>query len=395
MTTSAAEQLLETAEPPGEGPETPAQIAARSPLQLFIGRIRTDKIALFSAAFIVFLVFVAVFAGQIVSVTGAHPPNEQSTKFLDSFGSAHAPSFKLHLYFGSDGLGRDVFSRTVYGARVSLKVAFIATFLSVLIGVIFGMLAGYYRGVWDTVLSRILDVMLAFPVFLLALGLGAACAFGDGCKIPGKTAGSVTAAIGLIALVGMSIGLVLTRRKGMNVTRIDVRSRLLAPTITILVGLLIWVLLGSGALFRITPGLPVVIVVIVLPSFPYMARIIRGQTLSLREREFVEAARAMGASDARIMFRHILPNLIAPIMVYTTLLVPTNILFEAALSFLGVGVQPPTASWGSMISDATEIFDTAWWFMTFPGLALLLTVLAFNLIGDGLQDALNPKTSGR
>jgi peptide/nickel transport system permease protein len=134
-----------------------------------------------------------------------------------------------------------------------------------------------------------------------------------------------------------------------------------------------------------------VIFVIVLSTWPYMARIIRGQVLSLREKEFVEAARSLGASDSRIIFRHVLPNLVAPIIVYSTLIIPTNILFEAALSFLGVGVQPPTASWGAMIADATDIFDTAWWYMTFPGLALLLTVLAFNLVGDGLQDALNPK----
>jgi peptide/nickel transport system permease protein len=144
-----------------------------------------------------------------------------------------------------------------------------------------------------------------------------------------------------------------------------------------------------GAL--ITPGLPVVIFVISLSTWPYMARIIRGQVLSLREKEFIEAARSLGASDSRIIFRHILPNLVAPIIVYTTLIIPTNILFEAALSFLGVGVQPPTASWGAMIADATDIFDTAWWYMTFPGVALLFTVLAFNLVGDGLQDALNPK----
>ena len=395
MTTGTVEQLFEAGEGPVEGPETAEQIAARSPLQLFLGRIRTDRIALASALFIVFLILVAIFAGQIVSVMGAHPPNEQSTKFLDDFGSAHPPSLALHLYFGSDGLGRDVFSRTVYGARVSLLVAFLATFLSVVLGVALGMLAGYYRGAWDTILSRIMDVMLAFPVFLLALGLGAACAYGDGCKIPGKTAGSMVAALGVVVLVGMSIGLVFTRRRGVNVTPVDTRARLMAPVLTIVFGLAVWLIFRGHAVFHITPGVPVVIFVIVLPSFPYMARIIRGQTLSLREREFVEAARAMGASDRRIMFRHILPNLVAPIMVYTTLLVPTNILFEAALSFLGVGVQPPTASWGAMISDATEIFDSAWWYMTFPGLALVLTVLAFNLIGDGLQDALNPKTSGR
>ena len=115
--------------------------------------------------------------------------------------------------------------------------------------------------------------------------------------------------------------------------------------------------------------------------------------LSLREREFVEASRALGASNGRIMFREILPNLLAPVIVYATLLIPLNILLEAGLSFLGVGIRPPTASWGQMIADATPIFNTAWWYMTFPGIALLLTVLAFNLLGDGLQDALNPRTA--
>jgi peptide/nickel transport system permease protein len=122
-----------------------------------------------------------------------------------------------------------------------------------------------------------------------------------------------------------------------------------------------------------------------------MARIIRGQVLSIREKEYVEAALSLGASDTRILFKHILPNLVAPIIVYTTLLIPTNILFEAALSFLGIGVQPPTASWGSMIADATGIFDTAWWFMTFPGVALLLTVLSFNLVGDTLRAFTDPR----
>ncbi|HMD52112.1 MAG TPA: ABC transporter permease, partial [Solirubrobacteraceae bacterium] len=130
-----------------------------------------------------------------------------------------------------------------------------------------------------------------------------------------------------------------------------------------------------------------------LASWPYIARIIRGLVLSLREREFVEASRALGASNARIMFREILPNLVAPIIVYATLSVPLNILLEASLSFLGVGIRPPTASWGQMIAAATPIFNTAWWYMVFPGLALLLTVLAFNLLGDGLQDALNPRTA--
>jgi peptide/nickel transport system permease protein len=143
----------------------------------------------------------------------------------------------------------------------------------------------------------------------------------------------------------------------------------------------------------IQPGLGVTIFLIALATWPYVARIMRGLVLSLREREFVEAARALGASNTRIMVREILPNLAAPIIVYSSLLVPQSILIEAALSYLGVGVRPPTASWGQMLASATPIFNTAWWYMTFPGLALLLTVLAFNLLGDGLQDALNPKTA--
>jgi peptide/nickel transport system permease protein len=143
----------------------------------------------------------------------------------------------------------------------------------------------------------------------------------------------------------------------------------------------------------IQPGLATIIFIICIATWPYIGRIVRGLVLSMREREFVEASRALGASDMRIMFREILPNLTAPIIVYASLLIPTNILLEAALSFLGVGIRPPTASWGAMIAQAAPIFNTAWWFMVFPGLALLLTVLAFNLLGDGLQDALNPRNA--
>jgi len=146
----------------------------------------------------------------------------------------------------------------------------------------------------------------------------------------------------------------------------------------------------SGA---IQPGVRELLFLIAFATWTYIFRIVRGLVLSMREREFVEASRALGASNARIMFREILPNLIAPIIVYATLLIPLNILFEAALSFLGVGIRPPTASWGQMIAAATPIFNTAWWYMVFPGIALLLTVLAFNLLGDGLQDALNPRTA--
>jgi peptide/nickel transport system permease protein len=317
---SAAESALEGI---GEGEQT--KIAALSPLQLFWRRLRRDKVAMAATFFIVALILIAILAPVIVKLVGAPDYRTADRGALDDFGLPSGPSSEHIL--GVDQIGRDVFSRTLYGAQVSLLVAFAATGISLVIGVTLGLIAGYYRGWVDMLLSRAMDVMLAFPVLLLALGLGAACSL-QGC-------------------------------------------------------------LGG----LIEPGLPVVIFVIALATWPYFARIIRGQVLSLREKEFVEAAKSLGASDRRIIFREILPNLVAPIIVYTTLLIPTNILFEAALSFLGVGVQPPRPSWGAMIAEATGIFDTAWWFMFFPGLALLLTVLAFNLVGDGLQDALNPRSS--
>jgi peptide/nickel transport system permease protein len=302
------------------------EIAARSPMQLFWRRLRQDKVAMVALGFVILIVFVAIFAPLIVKIVGTPPPNETNADLTDDFGQPLGP-MAAHP-FGVDKLGRDVFSRTLYGARVSLQVAFIATALVVLIGVSIGLIAGYYRGWADTLLTRAMDLLLAFPVLVLAVGIGVACSGRDGC---------------------------------------------------------------AGGLIK--PGLTVVIFVITLTTWPYMARIVRGQVLSLREKEFVEAAQSLGASDRRILFREILPNLIAPIIVYSTILIPQNILYEAALSFLGVGIDPGTPSWGQMISDATTIFREAWWFMTFPGLALLLTVLAFNLVGDGLQDALNPRAS--
>jgi ABC-type dipeptide/oligopeptide/nickel transport system permease subunit len=390
VSTGAAELLQDTGGLITDEPasETPQEIAARSPIQLFWRRLRQDKVALTALAFIVLLILVGLFAGVIVKLVGAHPPNAQNSNALDDFGSAAPPG---HGYImGTDGLGRDVFSRTLYGARVSLEVAFIATGLIVVIGVALGMIAGYYRGAVDTMLSRSMDVVLAFPVLLLALGLGAACSL-KGC-LSADSMGRDLVVAGLVVMLVPVAWAALRARGGLRaVAGADWVLRL-APGATILViGLFLAFALPANSTL-IQPGLPVVIFVITLAGWPYMARIIRGQVLSLREKEFVEAARSLGASDTRIIFRHILPNIVAPIIVYTTLLIPTNILFEAALSFLGVGVQPPKASWGAMIADAIEIFDTAWWYMTFPGVALLLTVLAFNLVGDGLQDALNPRT---
>jgi len=300
-------------------------VAARSPLQLFWRRFRKDRVALAAGVFIVLLLLIAILATPIRKLVGAPGPNVQESGALDQFGLPTGPS-SAHL-FGVDQIGRDIFSRVLAGAQVSLKVAFIGTGLSVIVGTTLGMTAAYYRGWVDTGISRTVDILLAFPVLLLGLGLASACSGAQGC-------------------------------------------------------------LGG----HLQPGLPVVIVIIVIANSPYVARIMRGQTLSLREKEFVEAARSLGASNRRIIFREILPNLVAPIIVYTTLFIPANILLEAALSFLGAGVQPPQASWGQMLADATGIFQSAWWYMVFPGMALLLTVLAFNLVGDGLQDALNPRS---
>jgi ABC-type dipeptide/oligopeptide/nickel transport system permease subunit len=194
-------------------------------------------------------------------------------------------------------------------------------------------------------------------------------------------------------LIGVTVGLLAGFFKG----PVDTALSRLVDVVLSIPPLLLGLGIGAACAVRgcvkgaIQPGISVVIFLIAFATWPYMARIVRGLVLSLREREFVEAAHALGASNGRIMFREILPNLAAPIIVYATLQVPINILFEAALSFLGIGIRPPTASWGQMISSAAPIFNTAWWYMVFPGAALLITVLAFNLLGDGLRDALNPR----
>ena len=198
---------------------------------------------------------------------------------------------------------------------------------------------------------------------------------------------------GVATVIGVVVGLLAGFYRGWVDTVLSRLTDLVLcfPTLLFGVGLASACAVDGCLGGTIRPGVPVIIAVVVIFGWTYIARIVRGLVLSLREKEFVEAARALGASNRRIMFREILPNLAAPVIVYASLLIPVNILFEAALSFLGVGVQDPTASWGQMIAAATPIFNTAWWYMVFPGAALLITVLAFNLLGDGLQDALNPK----
>jgi peptide/nickel transport system permease protein len=219
-------------------------------------------------------------------------------------------------------------ARVVVGARYSLLIGFLATLLAVVIGVVMGVIAGYFGGWVDSVIARAMDIFLAFPLLVFAIAL-----------------------IGVIP--GSAFGL-------------------------------------SGNTLRVA----LLVFIIGFFAWPYMGRIIRGQTLSLREREFVDAARSLGARGPYIMFRELLPSLVGPILVYATLLIPTNILFEAALDYLGVGLIPPTPSWGQMLSTAVtqQYFEVDPMYMIIPGLAIFITVMAFNLLGDGLRDALDPRS---
>jgi peptide/nickel transport system permease protein len=217
---------------------------------------------------------------------------------------------------GADAIGRDILSRTIHGARVSLTVGVTSVALALLVGSLIGLVAGYFGGALDAVLMRLADIQLAFPFILLA--------------------------ITVIAVIG--------------------------------------------------PGLWKVILVMALTQWVQYARVVRGQTLALREKEYVQAAGALGATHARVMFRHILLNALTPITVIATLGIANNILLEAGLTFLGLGVDPTIASWGGMLADGRNYIERAWWVATFPGLAITITVLGFNLLGDWLRDALDPRS---
>jgi peptide/nickel transport system permease protein len=304
-----------------------AEFRGKSPRRLFWERFRQDKAAIAGGLVVLLLVAIAIFGGPLAATVTGHGQNATyGDKMTDAFGVPKGPNGSF--WFGADSAGRDLFVRTMYGARTSLVVGVVASGLAVLIGVVIGLLAGYFGGLIDSALSRLADVMLAVPQLLIGIGIVAACS---------------TTANGCV----------------------------------------------NGL---IQPGVPIVIAVITFFSWSYIARIVRGFTLSLREKEFVEAARAVGASNARIIATEIAPNLIGPLIVYTTLLIPTNILFEAALSYLGLGVPPDQASWGQILSDASGYYAVAWWLMAFPGGFLILTTLAFNLLGDGLRDAFDVRS---
>jgi peptide/nickel transport system permease protein len=224
--------------------------------------------------------------------------------------------------------GRDMLARVVVGARYSLLIGFLATALAVFIGVVMGVISGYFGGWIDSIIARAMDIFLAFPLLVFAIAL---------------------------------VGVIPSSAFGLS------GNTLRVALLVFIIGFFAW---------------------------PYMGRIIRGQTLSLREREFVDAARSLGARGPYILFRELLPNLVGPILVYSTLLIPTNILFEAALDFLGVGLIPPTPSWGYMLSTAVQqgFYSVDPMYMVIPGLAIFITIMSFNLFGDGLRDALDPRS---
>jgi ABC-type dipeptide/oligopeptide/nickel transport system permease subunit len=307
---SQASLTVDLLEPPPGGSSA---VEARSPWLLAWQRLRSDPVALVCAATIVTIVAVAVLAPLVADAVGHQPSEADQAGGLTPEGLPLGPSWSH--FFGTDYLGRDVFVRVVFAARISLLSGVVASSVAIVAGVVVGLFAGYAGGLLDSFLSRTMDVILSFP-FLL---------FG----------------IALVSIVG--------------------------------------------------PSLTVVIGVIAFFSWASVGRIVRGQTISLKEREYVEAARSLGAGDLRIMFVEIFPNLVAPVLVYLTLLIPSAIVFEATLSFLGLGVIPPTPTWGNMLAESLGFYQVAWWYVMFPAAALLITTLAFNLLGDSVRDALDPR----
>lgn len=256
------------------------------------------------ASIVLFFIIVAVFAPLIAT----HNPAETNLQTI------FLPPSAEH-YFGTDEIGRDVFSRVVYGTRISLFVGFIAVGISLIIGVILGLASGYYGGIIDSIIMRFTDIMLSFPTFFLIL---AVIAF-------------------------------------------------------------------------LKPSLVNVMVVIGLTGWMGVARLVRAEVMSVKNREYITAAILQGLSHKRIMFKHILPNVLSPVFVTATLSIAGAILLESSLSFLGLGVQPPTASWGNILTDGQKNIINAWWLSFFPGLAIVFTALGYNLLGEGLRDLLDPK----
>ena len=331
----------------------PADVAGRSPWALAFRRLRRNRVSL--AAVVLFVVIVASsFAAPLYADHVAHvdpfandvngstivngkrvPLMQQGGGVLKLGETPIGPTWDVHHYFlGADAQGRDVAARVLYGGRSSLEIGIGSAVIACLIATVFALIAGFYSGLVDSLLSRLMDVVWAFPVYLLAI---------------------------CIATV------LLTAPNGLHVGPIHVvATSLWLPTLII------------GFIY-----------------VPYVYRPVRGQVLSVAEKEFVEAAIAQGASNRRLIFSEILPNVISVVIVLLPLMIATTILTEAALSFLGIGVQPPNASWGTIISDGQGLLYTRPWVAIAPGIMIVLTVLALNVLGDGVRDALDPRAKLR
>ncbi|ASY38290.1 glutathione ABC transporter permease GsiD [Taylorella equigenitalis] len=281
------------------------QETIRTPMSEFKRKFKKQTPAIIAGLFILFIVVIAILAPWIVPYD---PEN-----FFDYDKLNQPPSWEH--WMGVDSLGRDIMSRIIMGARISLAAGFISVALGMIFGTVLGLLAGYYEGWIDRLVMRLSDVLLAFPGILLA--------------------------IGVIAVLG--------------------------------------------------PSMLNVIIAVAVFSVPTFARLVRGNTLSLKNMTYVEAARSIGASDFTILFKHILPGTISPIVIYATMRIGTSIITAASLSFIGMGAQPPTPEWGAMLNEARSDMVLAPHVALFPSLAIFFTVLAFNILGDGLRDALDPK----
>lgn len=277
---------------------------SRSQRQLFFMRLKQSKQAIVGLVIIGLLILTAIFANVIA------PYNPTKQDLINQF----LPPSSEYL-FGTDEFGRDIFSRIIFGSRISLQVGVIAVGIAMITGTLIGMLAGYYGRWFDMISQRVIDVMLAFPGLLLALAI--------------------------IAVLGT--------------------------------------------------GIQNVMIAVGIGSVPTYARLVRAQVLSAKQLEYVEAARAMGARDYRLLLKHILPNVISSLIVLGSLGIASAILSAAALSFIGLGAQPPSPEWGAMLSQGRDFLRDQWWITTFPGIFIALTVLGFNLVGDGLRDAFDPK----
>lgn len=275
---------------------------------VFWTRLRRNRLAM-SGLGVVLLLFATSLLAPLIAPY--NPSEINAWQILSPPSASH--------WFGTDELGRDVFSRVLYGARISLKVGFVAIGIAVLMGSLVGLIAGYYGGWVDTLLMRCVDIMLCFPAFFLILAI-----------------------------------------------------------ITFL-----------------EPSIWYIMAVIGLTGWMGVSRLVRAEVLSIREMDYIQAARCIGCSDLRVILRHILPNALSPVLVAATLGVAGAILTESALSFLGIGVQPPTPSWGNILTSGKDYIEFAWWLSLYPGMAILITVLSYNLLGEGIRDALDPRTTKR